>query len=401
MVLAARFVPLLILSLAACTGGQSFDDGSDPLAGRGGAGSEGVADPEAPEDGLESESDAQGDSDDSDDIPSLGSPGTEPEAAPATQVDAAVTGPTLLPNSSASDGGAVELLDASLDEGGSGGADAMASATGGAGDATVEPVAAPSDAGDGSALCGAEPCPGLVDCGSCGEQDFCCGGAEYGMCMGADVSTEECSAALCATCDANELCVTHWIASLIGFRCEPNPCDPESPTTGVDDECAECALSLCGAELCRASDSEVQCVRRCNSPDTPIATPDGERPIVSLRDGDLVYSVHEGRVTTVPILALRRLPAKQHEVVRVELENGRVLEISGSHPTADGRQFADLRTGELLGTQRILTSELVPYGHDYTYDILPASDSGTYFAGGALIGSTLFRGSVWVTRDAR
>jgi hypothetical protein len=31
----------------------------------------------------------------------------------------------------------------------------------------------------------------------------------------------------------------------------------------------------------------------------------------------------------------------------------------------------------------------VPYEHPFTYDILPGSESGTYFASGALIGSTL------------
>jgi hypothetical protein len=36
--------------------------------------------------------------------------------------------------------------------------------------------------------------------------------------------------------------------------------------------------------------------------------------------------------------------------------------------------------------------EIVPYGHPYTYDILPASKSGTYFAAGVLIGSTLKAG---------
>jgi hypothetical protein len=33
--------------------------------------------------------------------------------------------------------------------------------------------------------------------------------------------------------------------------------------------------------------------------------------------------------------------------------------------------------------------EVVPYRHHFTYDILPASDSGTYFAAGMRIGSTL------------
>jgi hypothetical protein len=38
---------------------------------------------------------------------------------------------------------------------------------------------------------------------------------------------------------------------------------------------------------------------------------------------------------------------------------------------------------------RIERLTVVPYPHRFTYDILPASDSGTYFAGGVLIGSTL------------
>lgn len=32
---------------------------------------------------------------------------------------------------------------------------------------------------------------------------------------------------------------------------------------------------------------------------------------------------------------------------------------------------------------------MIPYGHEHTYDILPDSDTGTYVAGGVLIGSTL------------
>jgi len=36
---------------------------------------------------------------------------------------------------------------------------------------------------------------------------------------------------------------------------------------------------------------------------------------------------------------------------------------------------------------------LVGYAEPFTYDILPESDSGMYFAGGVLIGSTLSSGS--------
>jgi hypothetical protein len=37
----------------------------------------------------------------------------------------------------------------------------------------------------------------------------------------------------------------------------------------------------------------------------------------------------------------------------------------------------------------VTTAVLVPYPDAFTYDILPDSDSGTYLAAGALIGSTL------------
>jgi hypothetical protein len=132
---------------------------------------------------------------------------------------------------------------------------------------------------------------------------------------------------------------------------------------------------------------------RCASPDTPIATPDGERPIASLAEGDLVYSVDHGAIVAVPIRAAQRVRAENHVVTRVELEGGRVLEISPRHPTADGRSFADLAAGGSLDGARIVDARPVTYRFDFTYDILPDSDTGTYFAAGALIGSTMDRGA--------
>ncbi len=63
--------------------------------------------------------------------------------------------------------------------------------------------------------------------------------------------------------------------------------------------------------------------------------------------------------------------------------------MSPGHPTADGRTFADLRAGGTLDGLRIMRVDLVPYGHARTYDILPGSETGSYFAAGARIGSTL------------
>jgi hypothetical protein len=128
----------------------------------------------------------------------------------------------------------------------------------------------------------------------------------------------------------------------------------------------------------------------CASPDTPIATPTGERPISELRPGDLVYSVDDRAITVVPIKSVHRNPAIGHYVLRLSLATGAVLEISGMHPTADGRTIAALSPGTELDGVAVVAIEQIPYEHAHTYDILPDSDTGTYFAGGVRIGSTLF-----------
>jgi hypothetical protein len=108
--------------------------------------------------------------------------------------------------------------------------------------------------------------------------------------------------------------------------------------------------------------------------------------------GDLVYSVDRGLVVAVPIVRTNRIAAQGHVVRRVVLATGAVLEISAPHPTADGRLFGSLRAGEALDGITIQSVSTIPYVHPYTYDILPDSDTGAYFAGGALIGSTLAEG---------
>jgi hypothetical protein len=128
----------------------------------------------------------------------------------------------------------------------------------------------------------------------------------------------------------------------------------------------------------------------CAAPDTPIATPSGERAIAELRVGDLVYSVDDGAIVAVPIARVGSTPVWNHRVLRLALQGGAVLEISPGHPMADGRPLSVLRDGDQLDPQHALLSvELVPYRRARTYDILPASSSGTYFAAGALLGSTL------------
>lgn len=184
------------------------------------------------------------------------------------------------------------------------------------------------------------------------------------------------------SCDAGYACP-------LNFDCVPSSsdlhhCQKRSCTTDAKCDCGACVFGRCEDRLFWCSYPPV-----CASPDTPIATEDGNRAIVALRVGDLVYSVDHGRVVAVPIIEVHRTSVTHHRVVRLELESGAVLDISGLHPTADGRKFSDLRSGDALGGVRIRSARVVPYAAAYTYDILPASDSGTYFAGGVLIGSTL------------
>ena len=168
------------------------------------------------------------------------------------------------------------------------------------------------------------------------------------------------------------------------YTCKDNPC-------GTAPLSCSCAASVCNGFQCAVSAGNLTCTYQavCAAPDTPIATPSGDRPIESIRVGDLVYSVQHNTIRAVKVIRTGRHLAVNHHVVRATLGSGRVLEISAPHPTADGRTFGELKAGDLLDGQPLTSAEVVAYAHEYTYDILPDSDTGYYFAAGAMIGSTL------------
>jgi len=86
----------------------------------------------------------------------------------------------------------------------------------------------------------------------------------------------------------------------------------------------------------------------CASPETLIATPSGERRIPDLAPGDLVFSADHLALRAVPILRVSKTPVSHH-----------------------------------------VSARMIDYAFSHTYDILPASNSGTYVASGRLVGSTL------------
>ncbi len=103
----------------------------------------------------------------------------------------------------------------------------------------------------------------------------------------------------------------------------------------------------------------------------------------------MVYSLHRGQLTAVPLVGTQRILVQNHRVVRLDFEGGARIEMSAGHPTADGRGFGALRAGQEVDGVRLASVRVIPYKHDATYDILPQSDTGAYFASGILVGSTM------------
>ena len=129
----------------------------------------------------------------------------------------------------------------------------------------------------------------------------------------------------------------------------------------------------------------------CLALDTRIATPRGEIAVENLRVGDLVWTTDaRGERFAAPLIAAGSTPVPgTHEVVRVALDDGRVVFVSPGHPTADGRRIGDLVSGDALNGAHVATAERVRYLSGATYDILPEGATGVYWANGVLLGSTL------------
>ncbi len=129
----------------------------------------------------------------------------------------------------------------------------------------------------------------------------------------------------------------------------------------------------------------------CLAVGTRIATPAGEIAVQDLRIGDVVWTLDiAGMRVPAPLVAVGNTPVPAtHLVVRVALDDGRLVYVSPGHPTSDGRHIGDLAAGDTLDGARITSADRVAYAGGYTYDILPAGTTGAYWANGVLLGSTL------------
>lgn len=122
-----------------------------------------------------------------------------------------------------------------------------------------------------------------------------------------------------------------------------------------------------------------------------IETPNGLCAIGKLKVGMRVWTTNNnGLRIAATIISVRKLQVPPtHKMAQIVLEDGRKLLGSLTHPTADNRLFKNLRVGDNLDGARIIDINYHSYSGGTTHDILPSGDTGTYWANGILIGSTL------------
>lgn len=135
--------------------------------------------------------------------------------------------------------------------------------------------------------------------------------------------------------------------------------------------------------------SQNQC--RCLSSSTTIDTAKGNSLVKNLKVGDLVWTLNNmNKKELQPLIKVSNISVpRTHQMSHLILSDGRELYVSPGHPTTDGRTVGELKTGDKYNSSIVKSNALVPYWDSKTYDILPAGDTGFYFANGILMGSTL------------
>lgn len=131
----------------------------------------------------------------------------------------------------------------------------------------------------------------------------------------------------------------------------------------------------------------------CLARGTRIATPSGEVAVEDLRVGEVVWTRDAaGLRVAAPLVEIGNTPVPAtHRVVRLRLSDGRAVDVSPGHPTADGRKVGDLGPGDRFDGAFVVSAELGSYAGGATFDVLPMGATGVYWANGVLLGSTIRR----------
>jgi len=132
----------------------------------------------------------------------------------------------------------------------------------------------------------------------------------------------------------------------------------------------------------------------CLTGGTLIDTPNGPVRIDRLEPGAIVWTTGVSGVREAgPVLRVASMEGGPGFAVHVRLSDGRELWASPNHQLADGRRLVDLLPGVSVDGGRVALAELLP-SSAATYDLLPAGPTGTYWANGILLASTLMPSTV-------
>jgi Hint domain len=131
----------------------------------------------------------------------------------------------------------------------------------------------------------------------------------------------------------------------------------------------------------------------CLAAGTLIDTPTGAVRVENVQPGMRVWTEDAmGRRLVVPVERTTRTPVPpDHEGMHIRLQDGRELYASPGHPSASGRPLGALAVGDTLDGSSVVLAQRVHYAGDATFDILPSGPTGTYWASGVLLQSTIKR----------
>lgn len=161
-------------------------------------------------------------------------------------------------------------------------------------------------------------------------------------------------------------------------------CPPPRPGGGGDGTICCQPIWRPGQPVCNNN------VCRCLASSANISSSFGEINVKDLKEGMMVWTIDgDGNRVLAPIVKLSKVPAPNHKVVDLVLADGRRLQVSAAHPAANGRMVGDLKSGDEYDGSIVASADLTKHEGGYTYDLLPAGDTGYYWANGILMGSTL------------
>lgn len=129
----------------------------------------------------------------------------------------------------------------------------------------------------------------------------------------------------------------------------------------------------------------------CLPGNTLIKTPEGNVAVSNLKTGDEVISFdRQNRRITERILQTSKIQVPEfHEMIQLDLQDGRRISASPGHPLPGGKLFEEIKTGDAVDGSTVKNIVLLFSKEFFTYDILPDGPTGFYLANDVEVGSTL------------